>query len=165
MDHRTTTASNVDINIIPLRPEHAAACEDIARRLPAWFGIEEGLEDLRHCAEYQPGHLARATDQETPVGFVTLKEHFAHAREISWMAVHPDWHRHGVGRRLIDATVASCQERGVRFLLVKTLAASHPSPEYAQTRAFYEAVGFQAIEVLPDLWGEQNPCLNLIRCL
>jgi len=54
-------------------------------------------------------------------------------------------------------------ERGIRFMTVKTLAASHPDPNYAKTRRFYEAIGFLPLEVLPTLWGCSNPCLLMLK--
>lgn len=152
-----------EFGIVPLTRDRAAACEAIGRALPAWFGIEEGLEDLRHCAETQEGVVAVA-DGDT-IGFITLVRHFPETWEITWMAVHPDWHRRGVGRRLVDAAVRRCREAGATTLLVKTLADSHPSQEYARTRAFYAAMGFRRLEVFPDLWGPHNPCLLMARMI
>jgi ribosomal protein S18 acetylase RimI-like enzyme len=159
MSHRTFT----HIVVAPLESDHAAACEAIGRALPAWFGIEEGLEDLRHCAETQAGVVALAGD--AVVGFVTLTRHFPETWEITWMAVHPNRHRRGIGRRLVEAAVERCREEGATTLLVKTLADTHPSPEYARTRAFYQALGFSRLEVFPDLWGPHNPCLLLARTI
>ena len=55
--------------------------------------------------------------------------------------------------------------QGARTLQVKTLAESHPSPEYAQTRKFYESVGYIPIEVFPTLWGIGLPVLQLVKVL
>ena len=152
-----------EIEIVPLTPDRAAACEAIGRALPAWFGIEEGLEDLRHCVETQEGFVAVA-DGET-VGFVSLVVHFPETWEITWMAVHPAWHRRGIGRWLVEAAVERCRAEGATTLLVKTLADTHPSPEYARTRAFYAAMGFRRLDVFPDLWGSHNPCLLMARAI
>lgn len=46
---------------------------------------------------------------------------------------------------------------------VKTLAPSHPDRNYAKTRAFYQRVGFRPLEELPELWGEANPCLLMVK--
>ena len=46
---------------------------------------------------------------------------------------------------------------------MKTLAPDHPDPGYAATRAFYTSVGFRPLEVLPQVWGPENPCLLLVR--
>lgn len=155
---RTNDAS---ISIQPLAPDHATACDSIARALPAWFGIEEGLWELRHAAETQPGFIASIDGDIT--GFVTLERHFPETWEITWMAVHPDHHRTGIGRRLIIASITRGRDEGVETLLVKTLADTHPSPEYARTRAFYQAMGFRRLQVFPELWGPHNPCLLMAR--
>jgi hypothetical protein len=48
-------------------------------------------------------------------------------------------------------------------LTVKTLSdREDPGPEYAQTRAFYLAVGFVPVAEL-DIWGPENPCQLLAR--
>ncbi len=151
------------VRIVPLLPEHADRIEDIARSLPAWFGIEEGLQDLRQCAERDPGFVALQDGDVT--GFVTLVRPFAETWEITWMAVAPDRHRQGIGRALIDVVVTDARHAGARLLHVKTLADSHPSPEYAQTREFYAALGFDRLIVLTDLWGPENRCLFMVRPL
>jgi len=46
---------------------------------------------------------------------------------------------------------------------VKTIAASHPSAAYAQTRAFYSRMGYLAVEVFPELWSAANPCLQMVK--
>ncbi|MDQ3654842.1 MAG: GNAT family N-acetyltransferase [Chloroflexota bacterium] len=149
------------VRIIPLSPTHADRIDAIARSLPAWFGIEEGLQDLRTCAERGPGLVALHND--TVTGFVTLAQPFPETWEITWMAVAPDHHCHDIGRALIDTVIFQARNSGARLLHVKTLADSHPSPEYAQTRAFYHTMGFDRLLVLPDLWGPANPCLLLVR--
>jgi hypothetical protein len=58
---------------------------------------------------------------------------------------------------------ATCAD-GARFLLVKTLSPREPDPNYAQTRAFYLAMGFEPLTDL-DLWGPENPALLMIRTL
>ncbi len=55
--------------------------------------------------------------------------------------------------------------REVRLLQVKTLAAAHPSPEYAETRAFYRAMGYAELEVFAQLWGPGLPVLQWVKGL
>jgi ribosomal protein S18 acetylase RimI-like enzyme len=147
----------------PLLAAHAPACEAIARALPAWFGIEEGLVGLRAEAATGVGWVAISSGEV--VAFLTLRQDVAETWEITWMAVAPAWRRQGLGRRLVEAAVTQCREAGARFLQVKTLADLHPSPEYAETRAFYRSVGFVPLGIFPDLWGPENPCLLLVRAL
>ena len=50
-------------------------------------------------------------------------------------------------------------------LQVKTLGPSHPSEHYAATRQFYVARGFRPLEELTEIWGEDNPCLIMVKRL
>jgi D-alanyl-D-alanine carboxypeptidase len=77
--------------------------------------------------------------------------------EISWLAVHAGDRRRGIGRALIDAISDRCRGEGDRILLVKTLSdREDPGPEYAETRAFYLALGFVPVVEMPDL-DPDNP--------
>ena len=158
-----TPITTPEIDVVALTPDRAAACEAVGRELPAWFGIEEGLQELRRCAETQEGFVA--VHEDAVVGFVTLARHFPETWEITWMAVHPRWHRLGLGRRLVEAAVARCRAARATTLLVKTLAGTHSSPEYAKSRAFYRAMGFRRLEVFPELWGPHTPCLLMARVI
>lgn len=151
------------MTIRELRREDADACERIVRALPDWFGIEEGIAEARGYLDSQEGLVAEEDGQI--VGFLTFASEFPESAEITWMAVAPNAHRRGVGRRLVDALVRALDARGCEFLLVKTLADTHPSPEYAATRAFYRAMGFRPLTVLPDLWDPANPCLLMVRTI
>jgi hypothetical protein len=53
--------------------------------------------------------------------------------------------------------------RGVTFLQVKTLSASSPDRNYAQTRRFYLARGYTPIEEFPGFWGQETPVLQMIK--
>ena len=48
-------------------------------------------------------------------------------------------------------------------MTVKTLSERHPDKNYAKTRDFYEKCGFRVFEEFPELWGEANPCLYMIK--
>ena len=79
--------------------------------------------------------------------------------------VLPAYHRCGVGRALVQRAETFLREARVEYLQVKTLAPTHPDEHYALTRAFYQAVGFRPLEVLPTLWNEDNPCVILVKKL
>jgi hypothetical protein len=56
--------------------------------------------------------------------------------------------------------------QGVEFMQVKTLGAAHPSPEYAATRQFYEALGYRPLEEFDaDTLWPGNPCLLMVKTL
>jgi ribosomal protein S18 acetylase RimI-like enzyme len=143
--------------------EHVDACEGILRSLPGWFGIEQAIVEYVEQIAELPTFVA--LDDEETVGFLSIERHNEAAAEIHVMAVAPSHHRSGVGRALLDAAESHLRDRDVRFLQVKTLSDSHDSPEYARTRRFYRAMGFAPLQEFPTLWGESNPCLQMIKLL
>jgi hypothetical protein len=56
-------------------------------------------------------------------------------------------------------------ESGYKYLTVKTLAETHSDSNYQKTRLFYEYQGFVPLEVLPDLWSPEHPCLLMVKPL
>ncbi|MFW6053470.1 MAG: GNAT family N-acetyltransferase [Persicimonas sp.] len=143
--------------------DHVAECEQILRGLPGWFGIEEAIVDYVEQIGELPTLLARTADET--VGFLSIEQHSNAAAEIIVMGVAKSHHRRGIGRALLDAAETHLRGRGVAFLQVKTLSASHDSPEYALTRRFYRAVGFKPLQEFPTLWHEANPCLQMVKWL
>lgn len=141
----------------------AAICAEVLDDLPEWFAIADSKAAYASACDAQPMFVASIGDEHA--GFVSLRDHNHYACELYVIGVKRRWRRHGVGRLLVDAAVRRAQRSGQRFLTVKTLAASHPDENYAETRRFYEAVGFLALEEFPTLWGAGTPCLMMIRPL
>lgn len=141
----------------------AALCSAVLRDLPDWFGIEEATQAyIAKCRELP---FFAALDEELHVGFVYLYPHNAYTYEVYCMGVLRRRHRQGIGRLLVDAAQEYSRGKGAKFLTVKTLADAHPDEGYRKTRKFYLSSGFLPLEVFPDLWGEQNPCLFLVKCI
>ena len=145
-----------------LRPTDAGSCDAIIAGLPDWFANEDGL---RECAEaVRTDHGLVVERGGLVVGFLTY-DVADDAAEITWMAVDAAFRRTGVGAGLIDGLVARLRETGVDRLMVKTLSdREDPGPAYAQTRAFYLAVGFVP-EAELDIWGPENPAQLLAKTL
>lgn len=140
-----------------------AECESVLRSLPMWFGQEDSLVEYVRGTSLLPTFVS--TESNVVNGFVTLQQHFLQSFEIVCVAVHASARGNGIGRALLEHASAWASAQGGQFLQVKTIAASHPSPEYVQTRAFYESVGFIPLEVFPTLWTAQHPCLQLVKRL
>lgn len=149
--------------IRPLDPaQDAAACDAIVASLPDWFGMEEGI---RQAAEAVRGHEGFvATEDDEVVGFATWSRPRPTSAEITWMAVRADRRGRGHGRALVGALAGRLAPEGVRILFVKTLSDREPYEPYAETRRFYEAMGFEPVLDL-DLWGPGNPALLFARVL
>jgi GNAT superfamily N-acetyltransferase len=146
-------------------PTHSqqAECEEILRSIPEWFGIEEALLEYVANTAKLPTFVIR--DGLRPLGFISLRQHFAHAWEIDCIAIHATARNSGLGSRLLKHAERWLRQQNARFLQVKTIAASSPNPHYAQTRAYYERMGFGALEVFPELWDTWNPCLQMLKVL
>jgi GNAT superfamily N-acetyltransferase len=140
----------------------AAHAERILRTLPRWFGIEEALLQYAVDANRFPTFTA---GDEDPVAFLTVRDHFPCSWEVHCVAVQASHRGLGIGRRLHREAESWLQQQGAKLLQVKTLAAEHPSPEYAETRRFYEAMGYAPLEVFPTLWGPKLPVLQLVKSL
>ena len=139
--------------------ERSRIAEAVLRDLPEWFGIEESTRQYIEDAATLPTLVV-----EPDAGFLCLKQHTPQAAEIYVMGVRREQHRKGIGRALVAAAESWCRVRGIPYLHVKTLGPSRPDPGgYDATRAFYEAVGFVALEELHGLWDEDNPTLVLVK--
>jgi len=138
--------------------DRSRIAEAVLRDLPDWFGIEESTRQYIEDAAGLPTFVA-----EPDLGFLSLKQHTPAAAELYVLGVRAAKHRQGIGRALVEAAESWCRERGIRYLHVKTLGPSRPDPGYDATRAFYEALGFVALEELHGLWDEENPTLVLVK--
>lgn len=106
-----------------------------------------------------------AYEKGSPIGFISIKENNEFTAEIYVIGVLPAYHRQGTGKALIHQAEKVLREKRYRFLTVKTLSDAHPDENYGRTRAFYRGTGFYPLEELKDLWGEQNPCLIMVKSI
>lgn len=138
-------------------------CGKILRRLPDWFGIESALEAYIRRIDSLPTFVAAV--EGNPAGFLTIEKHFPSSAEIHVMGVLPELHGKGIGKALLQRAEKWLLENSVDFLQVKTLSPSRVNSAYAETRAFYGAMGFVPLEEMPSLWGTDNPCLIMVKYL
>ena len=82
------------------------------------------------------------------------------------MGVLKSCHRRGIGRQLFTEAADYARKAGYLFIQVKTVREGL-YPDYDATNRFYRSLGFSELEVLPDLWDQDNPCqiyiMNLQR--
>lgn len=135
----------------------ATACDEIVASLPDWFGLDEGIRDCAEAVRTQPGLVAEVDGVVS--GFLTIAHPYPRTPEISWLAVHARHRRRGIGRALIMALNDQLRTHGDRLVLVKTVSdRTDPGPEYAETRAFYLAMGFVPVTELDlDPPDPENP--------
>jgi GNAT superfamily N-acetyltransferase len=139
--------------------ERSRTCDRILRSLPEWFGIAEAIDAYVRDVATLPTLVCE------DAGFLALKTHTPYAAEIHVMGVVRERQGQGIGTALVHAAEERLREDGVEYLQVKTLGPSRPSAHYERTRAFYEKVGFRALEEIHGLWSEGNPCLVMVKRL
>lgn len=151
-----------EISFISEPEKKSAIAREVLLDLPEWFGIPEYTENyIRECAEMP---FWACVDIGEVAGFLAIKETSPYAVELNVMAVKKAHHRSGIGKALFETMLAFVKAQGYSFLHVKTVDAGHYQ-EYDDTRLFYESVGFRKLEVLPELWDPENPCLLMIMCI
>ncbi|MBN8951960.1 GNAT family N-acetyltransferase [uncultured Rhizobium sp.] len=144
--------------------ERETVARQILETLPEWFGRRQARENYVSEARHLPMFAIFDKDAK-PIGFLSLKQHGDIAAEAFVLGVLPDKHRQGIGRRLLAHAENHLVASGIRYLTVKTVAATNSDPNYANTRQFYEAIGFEPLEVFPTLWDSSTPCLFMIKLL
>ena len=127
----------------------------ILEALPDWFEVPEARESYISGSE---GKLFFAAYREQePVGFLYLKETGKETVELAVMGVLREYHRRGTGRALFLAAKEWAEQAGYEFLQVKTVRLG-VYEDYDRTNRFYLSLGFREFEVIPEVWGEENPC-------
>ena len=152
----------LSINIRKINADDIDACTFILRSLPDWFGIEESILEYERNLASLDGYVTEVN--ATIVGFVGLKRYGEYAIEIDIIGIKPEFHRKGIGKQLLDYIELYATNPSTKFLHTKTLAPSHPDPNYAETRAFWEANGYIPMDV-HNLWGAENPCQVMVKSL
>ena len=143
-----------------VRRPAGADCTSILAELPQWFGLPDSNAAYAEHAERERAWVAQEAGET--LGLMTLVDHGFSAVEIHLLAVRPHAHRRGVGRALVRRACFVARGLGKPYVTVKTRGPSLPYEPYDRTRAFYQAVGFEALEELTEIWGPENPCLIMI---
>jgi GNAT superfamily N-acetyltransferase len=149
------------MTLMIVRRAAGADCASVLAELPEWFGIPQSNAEYAKFAERNGAFVAEEADET--LGLMALADHGFSAIEIHLLAVRPRAHRQGVGRALIGEALAVARTLGRPYLTVKTRGPSLSYEPYERTRAFYEALGFEALEETTAIWGPENPCLIMIR--
>lgn len=143
--------------------EKMRIAREILEALPEWFGIPEGRENYIKNSVDQLFFTFRAESGEE-LGFLTLAPTGKDTVELAVMGVKKEHHRKGIGRALFLAAKTAARKAGFSFLQVKTVRMG-VYPEYDATNRFYLALGFKEFEVMPEFWGEENPCQIYVMSL
>ncbi len=152
---------NLQIEKINNGKERSRICEKVILSLPNWFGLEKVNKEYIEKVANTTFYAAYMFGKE--VGFFSIISHFPQTCEIYVCGILSEYQRLGLGTKLLKVIEKDLKKKGVKFLTVKTLSASHPDKGYAKTRKFYEASEFVPLEEFKTLWGETNPCLFMVK--
>lgn len=122
----------------------------ILESLTDWFEITESREQYINDCEEQIFVVAKEAEKDTA--------------EVAVMGVLKEYHRNGIGKKLIKAAKDIAIEREYSFLQVKTVQTGFYE-DYDKTNLFYRNVGFKEFEVFPTLWDKNNPCQIYVMAL
>src|SRR4030042_6318150 len=132
---------------------------EIAKTLPEWFtagGVRQMNIDLR----FQNGFVA--LNGSRIVGFLSfyVSEGIA---QIGWMGVLSEFHRQGIGQKLVGRLISELKKVGIQELRVNTLGDSVEYEPYARTRAFYRRIGFKDFQRIKQDNPEWPELLILVK--
>jgi Acetyltransferase (GNAT) family. len=155
MKHRNKKRNRSMILTIKDTNEKRAIARTVLEDLTEWFEVEESREGfIRDCAEWT---FLAAKENDRIMGFLCLKETGNATVELAVMGVMKEYHRNGVGRKLVEKAKEAAKADGYEFMQVKTVKMGMYE-DYDRTNLFYRSCGFKELEVLPTLWDEANPC-------
>ena len=143
----------IAFSIRSLERADAAGVQDLAKRLDKWFNAE-GLAQMSRDLETHPGLVAQADGRI--LGFVTWSASDSETANLSWMGVVEERRRSGIGRALLAAMMPRLRAEGFLTLEVSTVADSVDYVPYAETRAFYRAMGFVDFRVDHGFYGDAS---------
>ena len=152
----------MQIKIIVSDADKEIIARTILESLPDWFGIPEATEEYIADSKDRPFFCAYTED--TPIGFLYLKETGRHTVELAVMGVLKEYHRQGIGRKLFAEAMNEAKRIGYSFIQVKTVQMGRYDI-YDDTNRFYLSLGFKELEVFPTLWDECNPCQIYIMAI
>ena len=136
-------------------------CEAVLRSLPEWFGREDSIQMYAEDIESLDTYTARLKGEV--IGFFSVKIHNESSAELYVLAIKPEFHGQGIGTKLYEKVETDLKVQSIRFVQVKTLSPTAKDPNYEKTRLFYLALGFLPLEDFPDFWGDDTPCLQMIK--
>ena len=135
--------------------EKTRIAREVLEALTEWFEVPEYREN--YIQESREQVLFAAELNGETAGFLCLKETGKPTVELAVMGVKKPFHRHGIGKALFAAAKEFAVSAGYEFLQVKTVATGYYE-DYDRTNLFYQSLGFRELEVIPAVWGEENPC-------
>lgn len=151
------------IQIRPFRPDDSAAFREINEAwIREYFHLEEADREVLNDPEghvLEPGgRIFIACEQNKPIGCCALIPIAPGEFEVAKMAVCEEYRGRGLGRKLLEHTIAQAREIGARSLYLETNARLAPAIH------LYESVGFRHLppeQVTPSPYARANIYMDL----
>lgn len=150
------------IRFIEDKEERQKISREVLEALTEWFEVAESRE--QYIAESKDQPFWAAFENDTPAGFLCLKETGKETMELAVMGVKKEFHRKGIGRRLFAASKEYAAMKGYSFIQVKTVRTGMYE-DYDKTNEFYKSLGFKELEVFEEYWDAANPCQVYVMSL
>jgi ribosomal protein S18 acetylase RimI-like enzyme len=81
--------------------------------------------------------------------------------DLYWIAVDPDFQKHGIGSTLLVSLEEMVRAKGGRMILADTSTIPH----YEKTQRFYLKNGFQEVARVPDYYRPGNDRITFCKKL
>lgn len=134
---------------------------DVLEDLTSYFEIGEAKEN--YILEVADLDFWVAFRDEELLGFVTLSNSSEDCGELHFIGVKLRYQNLGIGRALFTV-LEDFASKKYDYIQVKTLDEGIYK-EYDRAIEFYKSLGFKKLEVFPELWSLDKPCLVMIKKL
>jgi len=142
---------------------------DITARVGVFSAEEVDCVDtiFREYLDYGPGdsgyNFIVDKDGDRVLGFACygLRDLTHGVADLYWIAVDPDVHRGGVGRRLLEASEDAMRADGGRMIIAETSGTA----AYDATREFYLRTGYVMEATIKDFYKEGDDLAIFVKRL
>ena len=160
-----TTSQRQAATLRPARAEDRAAIEAITRDAGVFHDDEVpvALEVFDAAAAGDPGYVAVVAERGgRAAGWVCwgATPCTRGTYDMYWLAVDPAQHGTGIGSQLVAEMERRLSGAG-RLIVVETAG----RPDYAPTRAFYEARGYARTATIPDFYAPGDDLVVYVKRL
>jgi ribosomal protein S18 acetylase RimI-like enzyme len=111
-------------------------------------------EVLRDSLLPASGYHSRCcvTEADRPVGYVCWGPTpcTSGTYDLYWIAVHPEYQGHGVGKLLLNHAEEQVRQESARLMIIETSSIN----DYEATRKFYSQNGYQQYAIIPDFYRQ-----------
>ena len=145
--HERLTASpiaDLEIQFEKDGPQKAKICNDILWSLPEWFGIDQAIRDYTEAVKELL--FVKATLYGKAVGFFAVKVNYRFNADLYVLGIYKEFHRNGIGARMVDFINTYCKSKSIPYMSVKTLSERHPTKIILRLAHFMKDAGFMHLK-------------------